>query len=279
MERMERRWSEFTKADVQMLADRTPVEQYHYTWLSQGEYMPPFSGQLAGKKITLLFGDGKSYRYHFTDIHQLNWSSGSGEGKEEYYEALQAPGEEEIFFVQFYCKKSVPPTAHTLVLDFKTGLVTLCIAKAGVKPAAREISREFLFGIMEGYEDLGERHGFTEDLVGKAIYWTYHEREEAKIKHVYTAPLYYTYIMSDKDGNCWVASNPADYVKINDHMYVFSFVEERQAGTQGFFLINMDTLHDVGAFFGIQAHGMECCLVGAKGELSSPFALELCKSR
>ena len=83
--------------------------------------------------------------------------------------------------------------------------------------------------------------------------------------------------MTGENNSSWVASNPADYVKINDHMYIFSFVEERQAGTQGFFLINMELLHDVGSFFGVQAHGMECCTFGAKGELSSPYGMELCK--
>lgn len=107
-------------------------------------------------------------------------------------------------------------------------------------------------------------------MVGKSILWTYHDKEDVRIRHIYTAPLYYTYIMKQGEKR-WVASNPADYIKINDHMYIFTFVEERQAGTQGFFLINTETLHDVGSFFGVQATGLECCTFGAKGEWSSPY--------
>ncbi len=277
MERMDRRWSALTREDVQLLADSTPVERYNSTGLAKGEYTPALSDKLKGKKIKILFEKEECYYYDFVQTNQLVWSADEKGLHKEYCQVLEAPEEEDIFLVQHYCKESVPPAAHTLVLDFKTGLVTLCIAKAGVPQAAREIGRTFLFGIMEGYEEYGYRHDFTEDLVGKSIYWTYIEKENLKIKHIYTAPLYYTYVMTKPDGTCWVASNPANYVKINDHMYVFSFIEERQAGTQGFFLINMKTLHDVGSFFGIHAHGMECCTFGAKGELSSPYAWELCK--
>ena len=46
MERMERRWSCFTSADIQTIADATPVEKYTSTWLSGGEYMPPFAEKM-----------------------------------------------------------------------------------------------------------------------------------------------------------------------------------------------------------------------------------------
>ncbi|MDO5425230.1 MAG: MoaF N-terminal domain-containing protein [Eubacteriales bacterium] len=277
-ERMERRWSQLTRQDVQMLADTTPVERYSRTGLSGGPYMPPFTEKLVGKEFTVRLDCGDSFRYHFSGIHALTWEKNAEGVHEEYAEALELPGEPDIYLVQYYCRKSVPPMAHTLVLDFRSGLATVCIARAGVlAEAPREIRREFFFGILEGYADTGARHGFTEELVGTAISWTY--RDGVTIKHIYTAPKYYTYQMTDEAGRCWVASNPADYLKIREQVYVFSFLEERQAGTQGFFLINRANLHDVGAFFGIQAHGMECCMVGAKGTLAEPYAWEWCEGR
>ena len=175
---------------------------------------------------------------------------------------------------------SVPPTAHTLVLDCNTGLVTLCIAKAGMIAAEpRDITREFFFGITQGYQDMGERHSFTEDLVGTSIYWTYSVVRDIRIKHIYSSPRYYTYQMTNAKGQCWMATNPADFLKIGEGFYVFSFLEDRQVGTQGFFLINMNTLHDVGSFFGIHAHGMESCMCAAVGELTSPYAFDWCETR
>lgn len=277
MERMERRWSCFTSADIQTIADATPVEKYTSTWLSGGEYMPPFAEKMTGKKIKLCLEHGRSYTYRFLDTHTLQWKRDGEEWREEYCDVLKAPGNDEIYLVQHYCRGSVPPRAHTLVVDLDKGLCTICIARVGNAASAREVQSEFLFGILDGYEDTGERHGYTEDLVGTSILWTYHEKEKAKVKHIYTAPLYYTYVMTSEENKCWVASNPADYIRINDHMYVFVFREERQAGVQGFFLINLTLLHDVGSFFGIQAHGMECCTFGAKGDLASPYAVELCR--
>lgn len=276
--RMDRRWSEFTVEDVQKLADITPAERYTKNALA-GTYMPPFTEKLAGRQIKIHTEQEQCFFYEFQAGGRLIWTKGSETPHEDFYQALELPGEEGMFLVQFYHKNSVPPTAYTLVLDLNNGLATVCEAKAGLARSPREISRDFFFGLMEGYEDPGFRHGYTEDMVGKAIYWTYLEEPLVRIKHIYTSPLYYTYQMTDPQGDCWVASNPADFLKINDHVYVFSFIEERQAGTQGFFLINLENLHDVGSFFGIQAHGMECCMIGAKGEMTSPFAWDWCGTR
>ena len=177
--------------------------------------------------------------------------------------------------MQQYVQGSAPPTAHSLVIDTETGLVTLCLATIGVPAAAREVSRTWHFGLIEGYADPGYRHAHTTELVGKAVFWTYYEKEQVRVKHIYSAPLYYSYTMLDPaTGNCWMASNPADYVKITDDVFIFSFVEERQGGTQGFFVINTKELHAVGSFFGLQPHGLECYTFGAKGEWSEPFAYD-----
>ena len=204
-----------------------------------------------------------------------NGPTASAAPSEAYYEALLVPGAPHIVFVQQYVQGSVPPTAHSLVIDTETGLVTLCRATIGVPAAAREVSRTWHFGLIEGYADPGYRHAHTTELVGKAVFWTYYEKEQVRVKHIYSAPLYYSYTMLDPaTGNCWMASNPADYVKITDDVFIFSFVEERQGGTQGFFAINTKELHDVGSFFGLQPHGLECYTFGAKGEWSEPFAYD-----
>lgn len=279
-ERMYRRWSHYTIEDVQELADRVTPEQYTYTSLGQGEYMLPYSDKLAGKEYVFRMDAGSIYTYRFVSIHTLFWKKDDGEEHEEYYEALELPDAPGFFQIQQYCKGSVPPTAHTLVLDCNSGLVTLCIAKTcTIAAEPRDITREFLFGIADGYTDTGMRHCYTEDLVGTAIYWTYSKEKNIRIKHIYSSPRYYTYQMTNDEGQCWMASNPADFLKIADGIYVFSFLEDRQVGTQGFFLINMKTLHDVGSFFGIHAYGMESCMVAAKGELTSPFAFDWCETR
>ncbi len=284
LQRMQRRWSNFTAADVQLIADRTTVEQYTSGGFAKADYKPPCTPILAGRMLEIAFSDGLRYTFVFRDSHHLIWNrEADGPDKtdsdsalhEEYYEALPVPGAPQIIFVQQYVRGSAPPTAHSLVIDLESGLVTLCRAQIGVPAAAREVTRTWHFGLIEGYEDPGRRHAHTTELVGKAVFWTYYEKEQVRVKHIYSAPMYYSYTMLDPaTGNCWMASNPADYVKITDDVFIFSFVEERQAGTQGFFVINTKKLHDVGSFFGLQPHGLECYTFGAKGEWSEPFAYD-----
>ena len=45
-ERLDRRWGQFTREEVQQIADRTPFEQYSKSGLSDGDYMPAFTNAL-----------------------------------------------------------------------------------------------------------------------------------------------------------------------------------------------------------------------------------------
>lgn len=272
MERMRRRWSNLTPEDVQMLADSTPVEKYSKGGFADGPYRPAESNDLTGKKVEMNFSDGTTFTYNFLDINTLVWSKNGGVEYKEFCQIHHAPCEEQIYFINHYCKGSRPPSSHCLILDFDTGLVTACIAQIGVPESAIEVKNEFLFGRMKGNWDQNTPlHDYTTDLIGKAKYWTYIPGG-LKVKHIYSMPMYYTYSMIDGD-KCWMASNPADYIKINGHMYVFSFVEERQTGLQAVFLINLDELHDVGAFFGVGIKGLSCKTVGAKGKYSTMYTL------
>ena len=264
MERMKRRWSTLTPADVQMLADRATPEEYQKGGLPS-DHKPPSTDALGGKQLTLSFQEG-SYVYSFDGAAKLTWFEEGGEAHEDPCDVLLVPGTDDVYFVHHYCLRSAPPEAHSLVLDLTHGLVTMVLAKIGVPEAAREVTRKFYFGTIKELWDGSKLHDFTTELVGKAILWEY--SEEVKIKHIYAMPLYYSYVMKLPDC-CWMASNPADYVKLRENLYIFSFLEERQAGVQGLFVINLDTMHDVGGFFGIQASGMECYTVGARGTYST----------
>ena len=62
-----------------------------------------------------------------------------------------------------------------------------------------------------------------------------------------------------------MATNPADYVKIRDKVFLFSFVEERQHGLHALFLIDLERYHDIGVFYGVSADHMTSACIGAKG--------------
>ena len=159
-----------------------------------------------------------------------------------------------------------PLRAVDLVLDMATGNATVILARLGTQHSARDVGRDFLFGRIKGeFPEEGPLHCFTSDLVGRAIVWTYHDGEY-EVRHIYTTNYFYTYTMQTPDG-CWVASNPADYIKINDHTYIFSFVEERQPGVQDLFLMDLDKMHDVGSSFGINGKDrLVSACIGAVGQ-------------
>ncbi len=264
MERMVRRWRSISGEEVQKKFEESTPEQYGSGGL-QGDYMPAYSEKLIGKIFDFTFDDYETCSYCFTGLHELTWRQGA-ECHEEYYQGHEA--EEGIWFVHHVIKGSCPPQARTLVIDENTGLVTLIHAQFGNGCEAREVARTFHFGRIAGADSTAKLHHFTDELVGVAIQWTYF-KDRMAIKHIYSSEYYYTYVMQLKD-LCWMASNPADFVKISDHLYLFSFLEERQAGTQAVFLINMDTLHDVGSFLGINSEEQfESYTIGAKGERST----------
>lgn len=261
--RMFRRWKSLTAEEVQALADASSPEIYTNLGFSHGPYMPPYSGDLDGKTLTFCFEDAPSCTYVFTGLHDLEWTQ-EGVTHHDYYMCL--PSRPGIYLVQHHIVGSAPPQGRSVIIDLNTGLVTVCHARIGNKAAAREVSHRFFFGRIKGTEG-GPLHAFTRELVGKAIVWTY-SHDDFHVKHMYTSEYYYTYAML-KGGECWMASNPADFVKIADNLYVFSFLEERQGGAQGLFLMDLDAMHDVASFYSINGdQQFECYMAGAVGRFA-----------
>ena len=191
MERMVRRWPSMTEEEVQRLFDTASPEEYAHGGLGEGVYAFPYAESLVGKSFRFLFPEGREVSYYLEALHTLVWEEG-GEKHCEFYQGHEPePG---VYFVQHTCHGSVPPRARTLVIDAENGLVTLCEAKFGNGVEAREIAHQFSFGRVDGSPDPGYRHHLTSRLVGKAIYWTYHE-SMPPIKHIYSSEYYYTYVM------------------------------------------------------------------------------------
>ena len=261
--RMFRRWKQLTAQEVQQLADSSSPEIYSNLGFSHGPYMPEYSNDLAGLTMTFEFEGLSSCTYTFIDLHTLRWSQDGAEHTEFYMCLPSRPG---IYLVQHHIKGSVPPQGRSIIIDRNTGCITLCHAQIGNAASAREVSHTFYFGKIHGTAPQA-LHAFTTELVGKAIIWTY-KHDDFHVKHIYTSEYYYTYAML-KGGECWMASNPADFVKIADNLYVFSFLEERQGGAQGLFLMDLDAMHDVASFYSINGEQQfECYMAGAVGRFA-----------
>lgn len=268
-ERIYRRWSSFTPADIQLMADSTPREEYMHGVWGDGPYMAPYNTDLIGKRFEVEDNEGFKIAFEQTEQRWIKWEI---DGVEHTDPCSVHSITEGVYFINHYCEGSTPPESHQFVIDIQNGLCTVCVAKFDSPYNAREVRHTFHFGFItnQGYTDPGYRHGFTEDMVGKSIVWEYHS-DRMFPKHIYVSPTYYTIV--GQLGGAWCASNPADYVKIRDGVYIFSFLEDRQAGAQGFFLMDLYQLHDVGCFFGMEPTGLTCYTIGAKGQWSETYSL------
>ncbi|MBP3372284.1 MAG: MoaF N-terminal domain-containing protein [Clostridia bacterium] len=266
--RMPRRWESLTEEQVFAAAQAATPEEYSNRGFANGPFKPAYEESLIGKKFEFIFDEGIACTYEFNALHELIWTQ-DGVSKKEYYMG-HASSKEGVYFVQHMIENSRPVQSRTLIFDVEENLVTLIHAQIGNGIEPREVAREFYFGYIKTDAPAPTaRHAFTRDLIGKAITWTY-SYDDFYVKHIYSSEYFYTYAMLKGDG-CWMASNPADFVKIKDGLYIFSFLEERQVGTQAVFLMDLDKMHDVASFFSINTdRQLECYTAGAVGVWDTP---------
>ena len=226
-----------------------------------GAYTPPDSDAFVGKDLYLRCEE-RDYGFSFKGINEVVFSE-PGEPDKTCYCNVKTL-DDEVYFVNFLVPGYATSRQITMIADTKTGCGTVVDAHVGTEYQAIDVGRDFFFGRFDGDWEGGELHGFTNELVGTAIEWSYGPNVMA-IKHIYNSNLYYTYGAMTAQG-AWLATNPADYVKIRDNLFLFSFVEERQGGVQAIFLIDLDRMHDVGCFYGAGHGHLSSSCVGAVGK-------------
>jgi len=98
--------------------------------------------------------------------------------KTERCEAFEADEGLAFFTHAFDSQRSTEVFQYAI--DFKTGLVTCLISRLHNEKYPREPTKEWLFGCIdsndEGFKAPTERHGFTDELVGRSFTWTYNDQ-------------------------------------------------------------------------------------------------------
>ena len=161
----------------------------------------------------------------------------------------------------------------TFFLDTEQSLVTVEYIRIGVNPRLPKLPvTEIIFGAIRKEDGSipSIRHGYTSEMVGKAIDWNY---GRLTVVHVYSSERYYRLTMSREQTELMKARNPemlasleaqnaghvyeepCDYIKIKDGLYIFSMTERRNNITNGqgnnlLFLMNLNRMYDVGRSFG-----------------------------
>lgn len=228
-----------------------------------GPYTPPDSDELNGKTLTFR-SENLTMVFEVVSANALRFTENGGDAKDCYCNIKTL--DHKIYMLNQLIPGYATSRQVTLVADMKTGYATVCDAHIGTENSNIDVDRVFLFGRLDGEFEAGEPHHFTNELVGKAIEWDY-GNNVVHVKHMYTSNLFYTYAVPASKG-AWLASNPADYIKLRDDVFIFSFVEERQIGTQGLFVIDLNHLHDMGCFYGYGLEQLTSACIGAIGKRS-----------
>ena len=247
------------------------------TFEGLSQYCPPRNFELEGRELTVCMDSGYDYELRFAR-DTVTWGRKGEEARTDEYVCLKL--EEQTFFINAEIPGITPRLGLTMILDDENGLVTVIEGRQGMNPKFPylvEIHAHF-GAVLRPDGTLSElRHGYTTDMVGRAILWTY--SPEFKVVHVYRTERYYNVTVPKSDKPRTPAqqaedearsaafagykdpTEPALYVHIKKGLYVFAFAEqnlEKHTGplTRGnslAFLMDLDRMIDVGRSFGTNA--------------------------
>lgn len=240
-------------------------------------FRPPLCFELTGRQFTLVFDDGYDRILVIKDRKTLSFGV-EGEEKDYAYDCLKIA--DRCYYINFEDPTLRPRTGITLVLDLMQDLVTMALAHVFTNPKVPGLpTAEYIFGgiMREDGSVPTSRHGFTSDLVGKAISWNYGRFD---ISHVYATEHYYRVGFTARGlarafkgrpelrqptGERYTAPQEAyeDYfspIKIRDRIYLVGLLETVKARRTGhgnsiLVLMNLDEMHDVGRSFGSNSEG------------------------
>lgn len=249
-------------------------------------FRPPLCHELTGKRFLFDLDDGFKWRLELKDHETLLFGKAEAAPRAYRYECLKP--EEITYFINFEEEGAFPRIGYTLVLDLEQRLVTLAVANMGQDPKFPKMPAiRFVFGgiLNEKGEAPTVRHGYTPDLVGRAINWNYGTFD---VVHVYSSERYYRVAFSEKrlarlkarmeaegikpDARRGAYEDYAAYIKIKDGLYLVSLLETQLCRSRGhgnslLFLMNLNVMHDVGRSFGTNDQGQnENYVFGAFGE-------------
>ena len=212
-----------------------------------------------GKDITFRGDDGFVVEMRFKAINELEYRlEGDRDWKTEVYSSMEL--DEEFVILGFYRSGSNPPANYIFALDFKNGCATCISSIMGSKYDMHDPVPSYHFGVfeMEGMTPMRVfRHGFTDELLGRAFTQTYSDNMSSI--HIYNAPHSYSWTIINSGepgtpafragGAVW--SSPCEYLKFRDSVYAMVWVEQKWSGHMDTLFRNIRTGRDGGFAYGL----------------------------
>jgi hypothetical protein len=221
------------------------------------EHRLPLTSKLAEQQFELyLEEDDKKIVIHFKNESQLDWSSSGEPLKVEHYEAIEI--RPNIFFVD-WVSHTDPKQSLSIVIDLVAQESTLLWSQL---PNAED-ARPDLFERIKKLNDLSavkvniihaginrkrteNVHCRTTELVGKRLIHTY-SREHA-FEHIYLNERLFCWQSLKGPDKGLADTEPVDYVKIGDNLYLFSW-RERVVPWVGIVMIDLSQMRTAGKVF------------------------------
>jgi hypothetical protein len=256
-------WTALTTAQVQSALDA----------VSAPGSASQLYGGLAGRSVRIVTDNGPAIAYDFSTANRLTVAENGAAGVEAGYGALQL-GHVVIF------THIIPATqrGYTVVVDEDTGLATVFetwfsgevyIGAGDARQRLdinREVQREVYFGYVDaGGEAPAARHVRTNRVEGKGFHWTRDAGEET-IEY-YSTTFYCNFVELSKTGGELGFCAPADYVRINEDVYVTQRTECEFSGAMTLYVMNVATERAAGMHLGFnRADQLEYYLFTARGD-------------
>ncbi|MDR1644438.1 MAG: molybdenum cofactor biosynthesis F family protein [Tannerellaceae bacterium] len=238
-----------TIEEVVEVASRTKGWKGAFDFPGKEKKMMEHSTLLDNRSFSLVFDNGVVWEYEIGSGFQMRFRPEGGEWKQERYDAFEA--DDQLVFFTHTTDNDCPIDALQYAIDLKNGLVTCIRSTFDNAKSPRDPRQQWLFGVIkaEGIQPSGQRHGFTDELLGHSYTWEY--SDDISSQHVYTTTESFTYAIISSAGPSVMGSFPCKYVKIRDGVYMLSWIEMRSQGIQGILLFNTKTMHDCGTCHGL----------------------------
>ena len=215
-----------------------------------------------GKKVMFKDDAGFFAELDFVEGEKLRFRMEGIDWTEANYRIFEL--DQDLFYLGFHIKDSVPCRGLLFALDFVNGCATCIDAKLAGGAEPHDVVPEYHFGYMETEGvpvPRTRRQGFTRELLGRSFTWSYSPMMSSQ--HIYNAPGSYSWTIfiggnpGDKGYRAggFVWSSPCTYIKLRDDVYIMSWVEEKWSGSFSSAAMNLRIMHDCGFFMGCAHDG------------------------
>jgi hypothetical protein len=235
-----------------------------------------FSDVLAGKSLKIVTDNGPVLNYVFKSKNTLSLSEGAGASIESGYGALTL--KQVVFFSHM-----VPKTqkGYNVFIDLKTNLATVfevwfCGGKdsGGLVLDNREVQRQVYYGYVEapGKDAPKARHGLSNRIEGKGFHWT--QDTGVETLEFYPSIVSSSFVELTRLGGELTFCGPSDYIKINDHLFIYDRTECEMSGIMTMYALDLLAVTQVGMRLGFnEKDELEYYIFKGKGEIVGQLAI------